>query len=88
MKLPDVVKEQSRCALGRYDGVGSHEVRLLGCKVNDIHDRVITVGVRKFTDEVDTYDVPRCIWDRDQMKFAIGIVSRRLRVTAQSQVFM
>ena len=83
MELPDVIKEQSCCALGRYDGVGSHEMRLLCREVNDIHDCIVAVGTQEFADEVNTYDVPRRVRDGHRVQFAVRFVPRRLRATAQ-----
>ena len=75
MELPDVVQEESRCTLSRDNGVGSHKVRLLGREVDDVHDRVVAVGTWEFTNEIDTYNVPRCVWDGHRVQFAVWFVS-------------
>ena len=83
MELPDVVEEELRCTLGRDDGVGCHEMCLLCCEVDDVHDHVVTVGIREFADEVDAHNVPRHVRNGHQVQFAVWFVSRRLHVTAQ-----
>ena len=80
MELPDVVKEQSRCALGRYDGVGSHEVHL---QVNDIHDRIVAMSIQEFADKIDAHNVPRRVRNGHRVKFTVEFVSQRLCATAQ-----
>ena len=83
VELPDVVQEESCCTLGRDDGVGCHEVCLLGPEVDYVHDHVVAMGIREFADKVDAYDVPRHVQNGHWVKFAIGSMPQRLCVTAQ-----
>ena len=56
---------------------------LVYCKIDDVHDRVLAVGLGEFADEVDTDDVPRCVGNGQGVKFAVGFMARRLGATAQ-----
>ena len=60
----------------------SHKVRLLGRKVDNVHDRVIAMGTREFANEVDAYNVPRRVQNGHQVQFAVRFVSRGLRATS------
>ena len=78
-----MVQEELSSSFGRDDGVGSHEVCLLGHEVNDVHDHVIAVSIQEFAGKIDTHDVPRHVRNGHRVKFTVGFMPRRLRATAQ-----
>ena len=75
MVFPDVVKEESCGSFGGDSGVSRREVGLFTCKIDDVHDRVVAVGLGEFADEVDTDDVPRCVGNGQGVKFAVGFMA-------------
>jgi hypothetical protein len=71
MMLPDLFEVQSDRSFHIEGCVHRDEVHLLGDAVNDYHDHVIGMHLRKLNNEVDTNDVPSVCWSLCRVEFSI-----------------
>jgi hypothetical protein len=62
MVLPDFLEVQSDCSFSVDCGVGGNEVHSFSDTVDNYHDCVIAMHLRKFNDKVDTNDIPLIFW--------------------------
>jgi hypothetical protein len=71
MVLPDLIEIQSDCFFCIESCVSGDEVRALGDTVNNYHDCIIAMSLRKLNNEVDTHDVPSVCWSLCRVKLSI-----------------
>jgi hypothetical protein len=71
MVLPDLLELQSDCS---FHSVSGDEVHALGDTVDDYHDCIIAMSLRKLNNEVDANDVPLVCWNLCRAKFSIRLV--------------
>ena len=67
MMFPYVLDIKLGCSDGRKGGDCTHKVAVFGDRVNYYHNGVPSVEFRQFCDEINTYCVPRCVGDQEQM---------------------
>jgi hypothetical protein len=60
MVFPDIPEVESGCTFSRDGGVRWNEVRAFGYAVDDIHNRIVTMGFRQFNNKVNTDHIPWC----------------------------
>ena len=65
MQFPDMCKEQVGRSEGSDCSVCRNEVGHLTHGIHNVHDRIITMRLREFNDEVDADGVPMELWNRE-----------------------
>jgi hypothetical protein len=58
MVFPDIPEVESGCAFSSDGGMHWNKVRTLSYAVDDIYNRIVTMGFRQFNNEVDTDHIP------------------------------
>ena len=69
MVLPYMSDVKLGCSDGRDSCNCTHEMAAFGDRVDYHHDRVLSVGIREFHDEINTYGIPWCAGNRERMQF-------------------
>jgi hypothetical protein len=71
MVLLDLLKVQSDCSFCIANCVSGDEMCTLSDTVNDYHDCIIAMHLRKFNNEVDTDDIPLIFWNLCRVKVSV-----------------
>jgi hypothetical protein len=72
MVFPDIPEVESGCTFSRDGGVHRNKVHAFSYAVDDVHNRVVTMGFRQFNNEVDTDHIPWCFWSLRGMELTEG----------------
>ena len=60
---------KSGCSDGRDSHNHTHETAVFGDRVDYHHNGVLSIGFQEFCDEINTYGIPWCVGNREQMQF-------------------
>ena len=69
MQLPDIPQEQTGGSESGDSNVSRNEMSLFPHRVYHIHNGIVFMRVRKFTNEVHTDDVPVALWSGERMRY-------------------
>jgi hypothetical protein len=83
MVFPDLPEVQAGGAFGRDGGMHRNEVRAFSYTVDDVHNCVISMGLRQFDYEVNTDRVPWCRLCLRGMELTKGSSMLQLRPITQ-----
>jgi hypothetical protein len=82
MVLPDLLEVQSDHSFHIESCVSRNEVHTFGDTVNDYHNHIIAIHLRKLDNEVNTNDVPSVCWSLCRVEFSIGSMVLQLHLIA------
>jgi hypothetical protein len=82
MVLPDLLEVQSDCSFCIDHGVSGNEICSFSDTVDDYHDCIIAMHMRKLNNEVNANDVPLVCWSLCRVKLSIGSMVLQLCLIA------
>jgi hypothetical protein len=86
MVFPDIPEVESGCTFSSDGGVRRNKVRALSYTVDDIHNCVITMGLRQFNNEVNADHIPWCFRGLRGMELGEGSSMLYFSLVAQITV--
>jgi hypothetical protein len=72
MVFPDIPEVELGCTFGRDSGVRRNKVHVFSYAVDNIHNRVVTMGFRQFNNEVNTDHITWCFQSLRGMELTEG----------------